>query len=170
MNKKLILLLFTIFICGFFVPYKYENTKVVDYAINNAESHSRCMCAWYVMRAVQHGGCFTCGIYPAYAYKDILPKLGYKEIQDEPIQKGDICVLSQNSKSDFGHIAIYDGQQWVSDYRQNSIYPGTAYQKESQCQYFRQTDGWHTANVWVSPISIGEYLSVLFRNHKRIKL
>ena len=170
MKKELFLFLLVVFICGFFVPYKYNNTQVVDYATRNSESHSRCMCAWYVMRAIQYGGCFPCGIYPAYAYKDILPKLGYKEIHNEPIQIGDICVLSQNSKSNFGHIAIYNGTQWVSDYKQNSIFPGNAYRKESNCQYYRQTDGWHTANIWVSPISISEYLLVLFNNYKKIKI
>ena len=168
MKKVIICIL--LFIIGLNVPYKYNNNKVVKYITQNSESCSRCMCAWYVMKAIHKGGCFPCGIYPAYAYKDILPKLGYKKIQNNQIQIGDICVLSRNSKSNFGHIAIYDGEKWISDYKQKSIYPNKAYENESTLYYYRLTDGWHTANIWISPITLFQYIKVFINNYKKIKI
>lgn len=82
------------------------------------------------------------GIYPAYAYEDILPRLGFAEIQESEVQQGDICVLSQNSKSGFGHIAIYDGKQWISDFKQKSKYPGTATEQKARLNIsVKATDG-----------------------------
>ena len=44
-------------------------------------------------------------------------------------RKGDISVLPQNHHSSFGHIAIYDGKQWVSDFKQKSPYPNSTYKE-----------------------------------------
>ena len=168
--KKIITIIISIFILGMFVPYKYSNSDACNYISKYSNSKSRCMCAWYVMRAIHKGGCYPCGIYPAYAYKRILPKLGYTKISPNYLQAGDICVLSTNSRSNFGHIAIYNGQMWISDYKQKSLYPNSAYRNESECSYYRLSDGWHTANIWESPSKLFEYLEVLIYNYKRIKL
>ena len=79
--------------------------------------HSRSMCAWYVIKAMWHGGC-PIGLVPAYAYDKTLPQMGFEEIPSKGYvpQKGDITVLPQNEESSFGHIAIYNGSIWVSDY------------------------------------------------------
>ena len=167
---KKILIITIVFILGFNIPYKYNSEQTVQHVQQHAMTHSKCMCAWYVMRSLQSGGCFPCGIYPAYAYEDILPRLGFAEIQESEVQQGDICVLSQNSKSGFGHIAIYDGKQWISDFKQKSKYPGTVYRTESTIKYFRQSDGWHTANIWIWPHEVIEYIITLFNNFYRIKL
>ena len=50
-------------------------------------------------------------------------------------QKSDICVLPQNKKHSFGHIAIYNEVQWVSDYKQETLYPSRAYRKNGGCQF-----------------------------------
>lgn len=168
--KKLFVIIAALFIMGTTLPYKYDHEQAVKYAVSNACAHSRTMCAWYVMRALHHGGCYPCGIYPAYAYNKILGKAGFMEISPDNLQKGDICVLSQNSRSQFGHIAIYDGRNWISDFRQKDIFPNSAYRQESKVQYFRQSDGWHTANIWVSPFDLYEYVKVLINNYKKIKL
>ena len=53
-----------------------------------------------------------------------IPSKGYKP------KKGDISVLPQNEVSSFGHIAIYGGKQWVSDYEQKNFYPNPYYKKK----------------------------------------
>jgi hypothetical protein len=165
---KYIFILIVVIIAGTHVPYKYNNQKAVEHAVHNVRSKSHSMCAWYVMRSLQVGGCPN-GIYPAYAYHETLPKLGFTEIDGKTLQKGDICVLSQNSKSNFGHIAIYDGKTWYSDYKQSDVYPSKVYRKESTCHYYRLDDGWHTANIWCSPVKLYEYIEVFFNNKSRIK-
>ena len=167
----IIMLVVIVVIIKGFIPYNYNNNKVINYVTTNAESHSRCMCAWYSMRAIQKGGCFPCGIYPAYAYNKILPQLGFKEIPQQGYtpQKGDISVLPRNSRSAFGHIAIYNGQQWVSDFKQNDIYPGRYYREKGEYQIFRIKDGVHYPHVFISPLDYIDWIKTLLTNVQNIK-
>ncbi len=160
-----------IFILGLNVPYKYDNNAAVDYVTANANGKSKCQCAWYVMKAIHRGGCYPCGIYPAYAYSDRLISMGFEKVPaaNYKPEKGDIVVLTQNSKSVFGHIAMYNGSKWVSDYLQkNGLYPNQTYRQESSCKYFRQTDGWHFANIWFSPVKLVEYVVVFIKGFNKI--
>ena len=169
-KRRKALLLTTLFVMGFFVPYHYDNEKAVEYAIAKSGEKSRCMCAWYVTKALHQGGCLWCGIYPAYAYEDRLALLGFEEVPQEECKRGDIAILSSNSKSVFGHVAIFDGKNWHSDFKQKGIYPSATYRSESKCKVFRQSDGWHTASIWIAPISLAKYAYTLIKGFHRIKL
>lgn len=53
---------------------------------------------------------------------DTLINIGYKEISadfNHPI-KGDIYIINKTKKHKYGHIAGYDGNQWISDFKQRS--------------------------------------------------
>ena len=74
------------------------------------------------MRGMWRGGC-PIGLLPAYAYSKTLPQMGFQEIistKDYRPRKGDVSVIPQNEKHVFGHITIYNGKQWVSDFTQNT--------------------------------------------------
>ncbi|MBR2237543.1 MAG: CHAP domain-containing protein [Prevotella sp.] len=121
------------------LPYYYSNERTVDYITNHAEEHSRRMCAGYVVMAMWHGRCpIGPVVLPAYAYSKILPQIGFEEVPAEGYnpRKGDISVLPQNSRHVFGHIAVYDGKQWVSDFKQKSLFPSKAYQENGKYQVF----------------------------------
>ena len=136
------------------LPYYYNNDKVVDYATTHAGNDSRTMCAGYVIIAMWHGGC-PIGLVPAYAYNKILPRMGFEEIsiKNYKPQKGDISVLPTNKRSVFGHIAVYNGQIWVSDFTQEKgIFPSSAYRVNGKYQIFRASDGWHWKHIWTSPL------------------
>jgi len=51
--------------------FSYNPEKTAVYVTNNALSKSHTCCAWFVMRAMQAGGC-PIGIYPAYYYSKVL--------------------------------------------------------------------------------------------------
>lgn len=170
--KILSWILLIIIILGIFNgPYKYNNEKAVQYIINHKHNTSRCMCAWYTMKAIRNGGCYYCYIYPAYAYNKILLQLGFTEISTKNYvpKVGDISVLPSNSKSCFGHIAIYDGKYWVSDFEQKDIFPGKVYKLSGKYQIFRIEDGWHWASVNPNPIDVYEYIKVLVKGFGKIK-
>ena len=135
------------------LPYYYSNARTADYITKNVAPKSRTMCAGYVIRAMWHGGC-PIGLLPAYAYNKTLPQMGFKEISVEGYKpmKGDISVLPTNKYTPFGHIAVYNGKQWVSDFKQKSIYPSGAYRAVGKYQIFRATDGWHWKHVWTTPV------------------
>ena len=42
--------------------------------------------------------------------------MGFHEISGENPQKGDICVTNRRSDRPSGHIAIFNGSIWVSDF------------------------------------------------------
>lgn len=106
------------------------NNKVA-HLVSNAASNSQSACAKYVRQAIEAGGLSTTG-RPNYAknYTTFLPSIGFSEIPITgytPI-KGDIIVL-QNVKGGHvaGHIAMYSGSQWISDFKQRDQWGGTRY-------------------------------------------
>ena len=136
------------------LPYYYKNEKTVEYITIHAGKDSRCMCAGYVIRSMWNGGC-PIGLVPAYAYNKVLPQMGFEEISVNGYKpmRGDISVVPSNKKHPFGHIAIYNGKQWVSDFKQGGeMLPSKAYRANGKYQIFRIEDGWHWKHVWTTPI------------------
>ena len=152
------------------LPYYYSNEKSADYITKNVAPTSKCMCAWYVIKGMWHGGC-PIGLAPAYAYNKILPQMGFEEVpvNNYTPQKGDISVLPRNEGSHFGHIAVYNGEKWVSDFNQLSIYPGKKYRANGNYQIFRATDGWHWKHVWTSPLDWCRWIKSTIKGQKIIK-
>lgn len=107
--------------------YSYNIDKAVSFVEENALSRSHTCCAWFVMRAMNKGGC-PIGILPAFGYSQVLPYYGFKEIsKDAEFRKGDIVVFPAVKGHIYGHIAMYTGRQWVSDFKQKSFYPAKGY-------------------------------------------
>ena len=96
--------------------------KAADYARNNANKKSVGYCARYVANALENGGFSFTRQPSAYMYhtNGILTNMGFKSIQGGSPQKGDVYVEEATSTHPDGHIAIYDGNNWVSDFIQNS--------------------------------------------------
>ena len=167
---KILLIVVAVVLVWNHLPYRYSNEKAVLFATSHAEVKSKTMCAWYVMRAMQYGGC-PIGILPAYAYNKTLPQMGFEEVSTTHYRPhlGDVSVLPACGKSPFGHIAIYDGKQWVSDFRQSSVFPGPTYREVGKYQVFRIEDGWHWKHVWVWPTEWFKWAKALVKGFKYIK-
>ena len=112
----------------------FDIDTAVKHLNDNAHETSQGQCAKYVRQAIEAGG-VTISNRPLYA-KDYGPKLtelGFKKIDSKGYipQKGDIVVLQPPEGQSAGHMQIYNGEIWVSDFKQSSgIYPGPAYRKE----------------------------------------
>ena len=53
-----------------------------------------------------------------------MTQAGFTKISnDMQPQVGDVVVYNRTSNRPHGHIQIFDGRDWVSDFRQNSISP-----------------------------------------------
>nr|WP_245200546.1 peptidoglycan amidohydrolase family protein [Acinetobacter nosocomialis] len=102
-----------------------------------AESKSQGKCAKYVRIALEAAGADTTGHpVPASDWGPTLIKNGYKEVTpafDHP-QKGDIYIITKTASHQYGHIAGYDGIQWISDFRQKSQ---VIYKDKVNYRYFR---------------------------------
>ena len=64
--------------------YTFDREKAVAYVTEHAEAKSRTCCAWYVMRALQEGGC-PIYLLPAYGYSWLLPKMDFVEVSKEEL-------------------------------------------------------------------------------------
>ena len=99
----------------------------------NASSHGKC--ATYVRQALEAGGLSTAG-HPVDAknYGPFLQMQGFSKVgmQGYFPQKGDVVVIQNHpGGSPSGDIAFYTGTQWVSDYRQSDIMPGSFYRRDN---------------------------------------
>lgn len=109
--------------------------KAVATLNENAEDASQGKCAKYVREAIEAGGTKVPN-RPLYA-KDYGPRLvqmGFEEVSAAGYvpQKGDVVVFDPPAGQVAGHIEMWSGSRWVSDFRQRTddVYPGPAYRKE----------------------------------------
>lgn len=102
---------------------------------------SRGKCAFAVRSFMEAGGIDTNGRpVSAYLYVNFLPQKGFKHIaelkgrSEQNIffpQPGDIAVMEHGKH---GHICMFNGNQWVSDFPQRNMWP---YKGEGICNIFR---------------------------------
>ena len=101
-------------------------SKAADYVTKNALSRSSGWCARYVRQALQAAD-YEIEAQPyAYQYETngTLSKAGLTKIDpNTQPRKGDVMVIQPTQGHEAGHIQMYNGEQWISDYRQNSISP-----------------------------------------------
>lgn len=132
-----IMLAITFLGCGllYFRNCEWNPRRAANYATNNAESKSVGLCGLYVRKAIIAGGIPLYLGGDAWSYKYLLPIIGFKRIdKNEKLTIGDIVVFQPIGGRKFGHIAIWNGEQWISDFKQRSIIVHKDYTKE-QCEF-----------------------------------
>jgi hypothetical protein len=96
-------------------------------------------CGQFVRKALQAGGADFHGSYPPQGklFGPTLEMLGFHEITVEDPDKfiflrGDVMVMDPYKKSTnhAGHVAGYDGKNWISDFVQRDFWAGSAYRNE----------------------------------------
>lgn len=96
-------------------------------------------CAHSIRLALAFGGWPTnaAGIvwpYLARNYGPFLESMGWlklpPETPKEGYQKGDIIVWRGPKDEPAGHVAMFDGMKWISDFRQIHFFPGSLYAAE----------------------------------------
>jgi len=100
-----------------------DSLKKLNQANEGYDENKNGYCARGVREALEAGG-----LYPAHGnawtYNNgKLEKLGftcYDRESAKPYQKGDILVTSANEWHPNGHIAMWNGEQWVSDFKQHN--------------------------------------------------
>ena len=108
----------------------WDNEVAVTYLDRHARSASHGKCAEYVRKAIEAGGVRLQRHASAKDYGDSLVAAGFI-IQDPPIlNAGDVVVIEPITGHSHGHMAMYDGKKWVSDFKQrNGLYPSASYRK-----------------------------------------
>jgi len=117
----------------------YDKDAAADYAYDHAAPNSVGRCARYVRTAIEQGGGLSLRrTEAAKDYGPILVAAGFFQVSGPP-QKGDVIVIDAvPNYHPYGHMAIFHGDIWVSDFRQRpgaqGFYPGPRY-REHQPKY-----------------------------------
>ena len=115
----------------------YKVSDAVSYLSQNAEVKSTGYCAKYVRLALEAGGLSTEG-RPTSAcdYDTWLMNNGFIAVTGNvTLQAGDIVVFEAVEGHPHGHIAMYNGQQWISDFVQRDMYGSSAYRNNPNAEY-----------------------------------
>jgi hypothetical protein len=98
-------------------------------------------CATYVRQAMEAGGLSTVGRpRDAKDYGPFLERLGFQKVAVAGYvpQVGDIAVMPGNARSAAGHVAGWDGRNWISDFVQREMMPGPAYRTKGEYVVYRR--------------------------------
>lgn len=99
--------------------------KAADIITKNALTRSSGYCARYVREGLQQAGYDLKTMGDAKNYNNgAMQDAGFSVIDSQSApQKGDVMVMPAQGGHGAGHMQIYNGQQWVSDFKQKSKNP-----------------------------------------------
>lgn len=103
--------------------------NAMRYARKHAKSKSSGYCARFVANALEYAGIKFQRQGSAYMYHSngILKKAGFGLVSTSMSgyspQPGDVCVVGRFNNHTHGHICIYDGRNWISDFVQRNPSP-----------------------------------------------
>lgn len=108
----------------------------VKAAVTHLKTHARAgshgQCARYVRVAVEAGGVRLVHHVSAKDYGSSLVKVGFVA-QGKLIsgfRTGDVAIIQPIKGHPHGHMCMYDGGHWISDFKQmHGFYPGAGYRK-----------------------------------------
>ena len=119
---------------------EFDIDAAVKYLDDNAQAKSTGACAAYVRKALEAGGIDT-STRPNYAkdYGSYLEDWGFEQVTTADYIKGDVAVFQNyEGGSTAGHIQMYNGSKWVSDFTQSDFWAGPGYRKnQPSYQIFR---------------------------------
>lgn len=119
-------------------------SAAADYATSHAHPKSTHYCARYVANSLQAAGYKfeRQGMAYQYVTNGILPKMGFSQVDmGQPPRKGDISVIGPRRPGHAGHISIFNGKNWVSDFIQRNESPYAQLTSSQWMTRWRDTGG-----------------------------
>lgn len=107
--------------------YSQWNKKVaVRHLRNHAGNASQSRCAKYVRQAIEAGVIRIDRTHNAKDYGTSLIRAGFHEVPSgATLYAGDVDVIQPHpGGNQSGHMTMYDGRRWYSDFAQRDMYPG----------------------------------------------
>ena len=116
----------------------WNKYNAVAYLKNHAHASSTSSCAKYVRLAIQGGGINVPRTLSAKDYGAKLEAVGFQAIPaDSELQPGDVVIIQPIPGHPYGHMAMYEGEIWISDFRQfHGFYPGQSYRASHPAYQF----------------------------------
>ncbi|KLO56822.1 cytoplasmic protein [Delftia tsuruhatensis] len=110
------------------MPWNVDNA--VATLQTNARASSAGYCARYVRDAIGAGGIALQRTRDAKDYGTSLVAAGFTRYDAMPeggYKKGDVAVMQGFTSSPAGHMQMFDGSAWISDFKQNGFWAGPGY-------------------------------------------
>ncbi len=117
----------------------WDQKAAIQHLNAHAQSHSTGACALYVRRAIAAGGVQLQQTRSAKDYGNSLLIAGFTALLSTQImpEAGDVAVIQAIPGHNDGHMAMYNGSLWVSDFKQlNGYYPGDSYRTQQPSVVF----------------------------------
>jgi hypothetical protein len=111
----------------------WDLDKTVAALRENAGANSRSKCAAYVRMALEAGGVTLTITRSAKDYGQSLELAGFRVVNRHSCviaHRGDVAIIQPVISSEHGHMTMFDGEIWISDFKQRSMYPGPEYRKQ----------------------------------------
>ena len=106
----------------------WNKGKAVMHLNANAKSKSAKKCAQFTREAIEAGGVKLTTHNSAKDYGSSLSAAGFVPIADTGVYSpGDVVVINGYAGNPYGHMAMFNGSHWVSDFLQDALYPGPGY-------------------------------------------
>ncbi|EBP3211232.1 hypothetical protein AHZ37_002392 [Salmonella enterica subsp. indica] len=108
----------------------WDKRMAVNYVKTHAGSHSQGWCAEFTRKAIRAGGITLGHTWHSTDYGPMLRRAGFTAIGAyETPREGDVIIIQPYAGGNpIGHMAIYDGAEWYSDFKQRDIWAGPGYQ------------------------------------------
>ncbi|WP_293372191.1 hypothetical protein [Nevskia sp.] len=110
----------------------WNRKDAVEHLNQHAGRYSQGRCAEYVRKAVEAGGLKLLRRMSAKDYGESLELAGFYRVFAVPTVffEADIAIVAPLVDHPHGHIAMFNGAIWISDFKQlRGIYPGPAYRE-----------------------------------------
>ena len=110
----------------------WNRDVAVAYLNSHAMNASHGRCAEYTRKAVEAGGVKLVRHTSAKDYGSSLRTVGFVSLGQftGPYEAGDVGIVSPIPGHPHGHMAVYNGDVWISDFKQlHGLYPGATYRK-----------------------------------------
>jgi len=109
-------------------------SKAVKHLQQHHEKQSTGTCARHVREAIEAGGVKLVRHLSAKDYGSSLKAVGFHVVDSGKHyvhRAGDVGIVQPIEGHPHGHMAMFDGKLWISDFVQyHGLYPGKSYRKE----------------------------------------
>jgi hypothetical protein len=108
----------------------WDKELSVEYLDSHARAHSVSRCAEFVRSAIEAGGLRLLRQRSAKDYGKSLEICSFAIVESTFHAVGDVAVIQPATRAGHGHVAMFNGTHWVSDFKQlHGLYPGPEYRR-----------------------------------------
>lgn len=132
----------------------WDRERAISFLNSQASAISHGRCAEYTRKAIEAGGVLLTRHLAAKDYEASLRAVGFLSLGQMPGEylPGDVVIVDAIKGHPYGHMAMFNGFSWVSDFKQqHGLYPSPTYRsKRPRYTIFRFGVRWDSVKLSAS--------------------